>query len=98
MCIADICCDMLDTYAIADTSMVLVVLLDRSRRSDDTLILQVYRQKDSPMEESYILDKIEQWVDKLPYRSVKIEVELPDKTVVLTKDRQRPIGFSTDCK
>ena len=49
-------------------------------------------------EEAQILSKIEQWVDKLPYRSVKIEVKLPDKTVVLTKDRPRPIGFSTDCK
>ena len=47
-------------------------------------------------EENYVLSKIEQWVDKLPYRSVRIEVELPGKTVVLTKDRQRPIGFSTD--
>lgn len=37
-------------------------------------------------EENQILRKIEQWVDKLPYRSVKIEVALPDKTLVLTKD------------
>ena len=46
-------------------------------------------------EENRILKKIEQWVDKLSYRSVRIEVELPDKTLVLTKDRQRPIGFAT---
>ena len=45
-------------------------------------------------EENQILRKIEQWVDKLPYRSVKIEVELTDKTLVLTKDRQRTIGFA----
>lgn len=45
-------------------------------------------------EVNQILKKIEQWVDKLPYRSVKIEVELPDKTLTLTKDRQRPIGFA----
>lgn len=45
-------------------------------------------------EENQILRKIEQWVDKLPYRSVKIEVELTDKTLTLTKDRQRPIGFA----
>ena len=49
-------------------------------------------------EENHVLSKIEQWVDKLPYRSVKIEVELPDKTLVLTKDRQRPIGFRSDSK
>ena len=43
--------------------------------------------------ETQILRKIEQWVDKLPYKSVRIEAELPDKTVTLQKDRQRPIGF-----
>lgn len=47
-------------------------------------------------EENRILGKIEQLVDKLPYCSVRIEVDLPDKTVVLTKDRQRPIGFTAD--
>ena len=47
-------------------------------------------------EENHVLSKIEQWVDKLPYRSVRIEVSLPDKTVVLSKDRQRPIGFTSD--
>lgn len=49
-------------------------------------------------EENRILDKIEQLVDKLPYRTVRIEVELPDKTVVLTKDKQRLIGFWSDSK
>lgn len=42
-------------------------------------------------EENRILGKIEQLVDKLPYRTVRIEVEL-------TKDRQRPIGFRSDSK
>lgn len=49
-------------------------------------------------EENSVLSQIEQLVDKLPYRSVKIEVELDNKTLTLTKDRQRPIGFSTDMK
>lgn len=49
-------------------------------------------------EEAHVLSKIEWRVDKLPYRSVKIEVELDDKTLTLTKDRQRPSGFSTDSK
>ena len=49
-------------------------------------------------EENRILDKIEQLVDKLPYRTVRIEVELPDKTVVLTKDKKRLIGFWSDSK
>ena len=30
------------------------------------------------------------------YRSVKIEVELDSKTLTFTKDRKKPIGFSTD--
>lgn len=49
-------------------------------------------------EENVILTKIEKLVDKLPYKSVKIEVELDKKTLVLTKDRQRPIGFFTEEK
>lgn len=49
-------------------------------------------------EENHILSQIEELVDKLPYRSVKIEVEMDSKTLTLTKDRQRPIGFSTDSK
>jgi len=47
-------------------------------------------------EENLILSQIEELVDKLPYRSVKIEVELTDKILTLTKDRHRPIGFATD--
>lgn len=49
-------------------------------------------------EENLILSKIEELVDQLPYRLVKIEVELDDKTLTLTKDRQRTIGFYTDEK
>lgn len=49
-------------------------------------------------EENHVLRKIEQWVDKLPYKSVKIEVELADKTLTLQKERRREIGFSTEVK
>ena len=49
-------------------------------------------------EENIVLSKIEKLVDQLPYRSVKIEVELPDKTLTLQKDRHQPIGFSLDSK
>lgn len=49
-------------------------------------------------EYGHILSEIEQWVEKFPYRSVRIEVELPDQTIVLTKDRRRPIGFTTESK
>lgn len=47
-------------------------------------------------EHQKILDKIEQLVEKLPYKSVKIEVELPEQTLVLTKDRRRLIGYTAD--
>lgn len=39
------------------------------------------------------LNKIEKLVDQLPYRSVKIEVELKEQILVLEKNRQQPIGF-----
>ena len=45
------------------------------------------------IEHQKTLDKIEKLVEQLPYRSVRIEVELQDQTLVLTKDRRRPIGF-----
>ena len=41
----------------------------------------------------HILKKIEQWADRLPYQSLKIEVELSNQTLTLEKTRQRPIGF-----
>lgn len=44
-------------------------------------------------EQQYILNKIEQWADRLPYQSLKIEVELSNQTLTLAKTRQRPIGF-----
>lgn len=49
-------------------------------------------------EENLILSQIEELVDNLPYRSVKIEVEMDGKTLTLTKDRQSSIGFLSDSK
>ena len=50
-------------------------------------------------EENRILTKIEQWVEKLPYNSVKIEIELPNQTLVLMKEKpQRKIGFDIESK
>ena len=43
-------------------------------------------------EQQHILKKIEQWADRLPYQSLKIEVELSNQTLTLEKTRQRPIG------
>ena len=44
-------------------------------------------------EQQHILKKIEQWADRLPYQSLKIEVELSNQTLTLEKTPQRPIGF-----
>lgn len=44
-------------------------------------------------EQQHILNKIEQWAERLPYKSLKIEVELPNQTLVLEKSKSRPIGF-----
>lgn len=49
-------------------------------------------------EEAYVLKKIEQWVDKLHYRSAEIRIELDGKTYTLTKDRQSPIGFCREAE
>ena len=44
-------------------------------------------------EENQILTKIEKLVEKMPYRSVAIRIELPDKTLKLQKEKRNPIGF-----
>lgn len=43
--------------------------------------------------EQYVLDKIEQWANKLPYKTLKIEIETRDSYFVLEKTKQNPIGF-----
>lgn len=47
-------------------------------------------------EHQAILNKIEQWVDKLPYQSVRIEVQLKEETLTLEKERPAKCGFF-DC-
>lgn len=49
-------------------------------------------------EQQHILKKIEQWAERLPYQSLKIEVELSNQTLTLEKTRQRPIGFQPPTK
>lgn len=44
-------------------------------------------------EQQYVLNKIEQWAERLPYRTLRIEVELPGQTLTLEKSKARPIGF-----
>lgn len=45
-------------------------------------------------EQQYVLNKIEQWAERLPYKTLWIEVELPGQTLTLKKSKVRPIGFS----
>lgn len=45
------------------------------------------------VEQQYVLNKIEQWAERLPYKSLRIEIELPGQTVVLEKEKRRRIGF-----
>lgn len=45
------------------------------------------------MEHQKILRKIEQLIDQLPYRSVRIEIEFKDQTLTLDKQKESAIGF-----
>lgn len=45
-------------------------------------------------EQRRILDKIEQWAERLPYRTLTIEIELPGETLRLEKTKSRPVGFT----
>ena len=45
-------------------------------------------------EQQYVLSKIEQWAERLPYRTLRIEVELPGQTLTLEKCKAWPIGFN----
>lgn len=45
-------------------------------------------------EQQHILNKIEEWAERLPYKILKIEIQLPDQTLTLEKEKTRSIGFS----
>ena len=44
-------------------------------------------------EQQKVLNKIEQLVDKLPWKTVRIEIEMSNQTLVLSKERKQQIGF-----
>lgn len=46
-------------------------------------------------EQQHVLNKIEQWAERLSYRTLRIEIELPGQTFTLEKSKTRPIGFNT---
>ena len=48
-------------------------------------------------EQRYVLGKIEQWAERLPYRTLRIEVELPGQSLTLEKSKTPAIGFNTAC-
>lgn len=48
-------------------------------------------------EQRYVLGNIEQWAERLPYRTLRIEVELPGQTLTLEKNKTPAIGFNTTC-
>ncbi len=46
-----------------------------------------------------ILNKIEQWAERLPYSHMKIEISLKDGTELVYEDeRHNPIGFVVEGK
>ena len=45
-------------------------------------------------EQRRFLDKIEQWAERLPYSTLKIEIELPGETLIFEKSKAHPIGFT----
>lgn len=45
-------------------------------------------------EQQHILNKIEQWAERLPYKTLKIEVELPNQSLILEKSKNRPVSFA----
>lgn len=45
-------------------------------------------------EQQYVLNKIEQWAERLPYCTLRIEVELPGQTLTLEKSKARSVGFN----
>lgn len=45
-------------------------------------------------EQQHILNKIEQWAERLPYKTLKIEVELLNQSLILEKSKNRPVGFA----
>lgn len=42
---------------------------------------------------NYVLSKIEEWSDKLPYKRLTINIEMDNKTLTLEKQKTKPIGF-----
>lgn len=45
------------------------------------------------IEQQRVFNKIEEWCERLPYHSLRIEIDLPEQTLMLEKTRRRTIGF-----
>lgn len=46
-------------------------------------------------EHQHILNMIEKWAERLPYRTLRVEIELADQVLTLEKHKSNPIGFHT---
>lgn len=44
-------------------------------------------------EQQHILNKIEHWIDKLPYKSAKVEIVMQNQTLTLEKDKRILLDF-----
>lgn len=55
-----------------------------------------HAQNEAMMEHRKILEQIEDLIELMPYQWVKIEVELPQQTLTLEKERRKAIGFATE--
>ena len=44
-------------------------------------------------EHQRILNKIEEWAERLPYKTLRVEITLADQILTLEKQKSNPIGF-----
>lgn len=44
-------------------------------------------------EHQRILNKIEEWAERLPYQTLRVEITLADQILTLEKQKSNPIGF-----
>ena len=43
-----------------------------------------------------VLNRIEALVERLPYKTIRLEIEMTDETFTLEKTKRNPIGFRAE--
>ena len=43
-----------------------------------------------------VLSRIEALVERLPYKTIRLEIEMTDETLTLEKTKRNPIGFRAE--